>query len=202
MAASDSPERDRRAERGEATRAAVLRAARDLFAKRGYAAVGTNEIVERAGITRGAMYHHFPTKKDIFRAVYEETEKQLVEDFARRMSAIDDPWEVLVTGMRGFLDVSMDPELAQIGLIDGPSVLGWAEWREIGKRYALGVVTLGLRNAMDAGVLRRADVTQLAHLMIGSLGEAAMVLANAEDPEATRKDAEAALMVMLEGLRA
>ncbi len=180
----------------------MVRAARELFASRGYASVGTNEIVERAGVTRGAMYHHFPTKKDIFRAVYEETEKQLVEEFAARMSAIDDPWEALVTGVRGFLDISMDPELAQIGLIDGPSVLGWAEWREIGKRYALGLVTFGLQGAMDAGVLRQADVTQLAHLMIGSLGEAAMVLANAENPEATRRDVERTVMVMLEGLRA
>lgn len=198
----ESTEKDRRAERGEATRAAIVGAARELFAERGYADVGTNEVVERAGVTRGAMYHHFPTKKDLFRAVYEETEKQLVAAFAARLSTIDDPWEALVTGMRGFLDVCTDPELAQIGLIDGPSVLGWAEWREIGNRYALGVTTLALQNAMDAGVLRRADVKQLAHLMIGSLGEAAMVLVNAENPEATREDVEPTLMVLLEGLRA
>jgi AcrR family transcriptional regulator len=197
-----SSERDRRAERGEATRAAVVRAARELFSKRGYAAVGTNEIVSRARVTRGAMYHHFPTKKDIFRAVYEETEKELLEEFGRRLAKIDDPWEAVVAGMRHFLDACTDPQLAQIGLIDGPSVLGWAEWREIGQRYLLGVTTFALQNAMDAGVLRRADVKQLAHLMIGSLGEAAMVLANAEDPAATRTDVEATLMVMLEGLRA
>jgi AcrR family transcriptional regulator len=202
MAEHSSTERDGRAERGEATRATVIAAARELFAERGYAAVGTNEVVERAGVTRGAMYHHFPGKKDLFRAVYEEAERQLVEDFATRLGDIDDPWDALVTGMRGFLDLCTEPELMQIGLIDAPSVLGWKEWRDIGTRYAMGVTTLALQSAMDAGVLRKADVKQLAHLIIGSLGEAAMVLANAEDPEAERRDVEAALMVLLEGLRA
>ena len=148
------------------------------------------------------MYHHFPNKKDLFRAVYEETEEELVSEFGARLAEIDDPWEALVTGMRGFLDLCTDPELMQIGLIDAPSVLGWKEWREIGTRYAMGVTTFALQGAMDAGVLRRADVKQLAHLIIGSLGEAAMVLANAEDPEATREDVEATLMILLEGLRA
>ena len=202
MGPSGSSEGDGRAERGEATRAAIVRAARELFSKHGFADVGTNEIVQRAGVTRGAMYHHFPTKKDIFRAVYEDTEKELVEQFAARLAAIEDPWDALVTGMRGFLDICTDPELARIGLIDGPAVLGWAEWREIGQRYVRGLVTRGLQNAMNAGVIRRADVTQLGYLMTGSLGEAGMVLAHAEDPEATRKDVEATLMVMLDGLRA
>lgn len=201
MAASPS-DRDRRAERGEATRAAILGAARELFSTRGYGQVGTNEVVERAGVTRGAMYHHFKEKKDLFRAVYEDVERELVETTAARMEGVEDPWELLVTGSRAFFDACTDPTLRQIGLVDGPAVLGWQEWREIGNRYVFGLVTFGLQNAMDAGVLRRADVKQLAHLFIGALGEAAMVLANADDPEAERADVEGTLLVLMEGLRA
>ena len=120
----DPGERDGRAERGEATRAALVRAGRELFAERGYAAVGTNELVDRAGVTRGAMYHHFPGKKDLFRAVYEHTEQEVVDMTAARMQATDDPWEFLVAGMRSFFDACTDPELRQIGLVDGPAVLG------------------------------------------------------------------------------
>src|SRR5919108_2672223 len=130
---------DRRAERGEATRAALVRAARELFAERGYAAVGTNEVVKRAGVTRGALHHHFPHKKDLFRAVYEQTEAELVEATVAQLSAIEDPIEMLTAGVRSYLDACADPGLRQIGLIDGPAVLGWQEWREIGARHALGL---------------------------------------------------------------
>lgn len=192
---------DRRAERGEATRAALVRAARELFSERGYAAVGTNEVVERAGVTRGAMYHHFREKKDLMRAVYEQTEQELVAATVERMQGVDDPWERLLTGVRAFFDFCDDPALRQIGLVDAPAVLGWQEWREVGRRYVFGAVTFVLQDAMDKGVLRRADVTNLAHLFIAALGEAALMLGDADDPEKARADVEATLLTMLEGMR-
>jgi AcrR family transcriptional regulator len=192
---------DRRAERGEATRAALVRAARELFSERGYTAVGTNEVVQRAGVTRGAMYHHFPDKRELFRAAYEETEKELVEELAARVATIEDPWEALVAGMRAFFDLASDPMLMRMGLIDGPSVLGWEAWREVGNRYGLGVTSAALQRAMDAGTLRAADVDGLAHLLLAALGEAGMMLANSDDPHADRERVEKALMAMLEGLR-
>ena len=195
-------ERDGRAERGEATRAALIEAARELFSERGYAAVGTAELVRHAGVTRGAMYHHFPDKRELFRAVYEQTEKELVEGLAARIATIEDPWEALVAGMRSFFDISSDPKLMRLGLIDGPAVLGWEAWREIGNRYGLGVTTAALQRAMDAGVLRPADVTILGHMLLAALGEAAMLLASAEDPRAERKRVEGTILTMLEGLRA
>jgi AcrR family transcriptional regulator len=195
------PSRDRRAERGEATRAQIVRAARELFTERGYAAVATNEVVEHAGVTRGAMYHHFKEKRDLFRAVYEEVEREQVEAAAKRIQGVEDPWEMLLAGMRAFFDACTDPKLMRIGLVDGPAVLGWREWREIGTQYAFGLVTFALRNAMEAGVLREADVEQLAHLLVGALGEAAMVLANSPDPASARADLEATVIVLLEGLR-
>lgn len=194
--------RDRRAERGEATRAALVRAARELFTERGYASVGTNEVVQRAGVTRGAMYHHFPDKRELFRAAYEATESELVEGLAARLETIDDPWEALVTGVRSFFDLASDPKLMRMGLIEGPAVLGWEAWREIGNRYGVGVATAGLQRAMDAGVLRETDVNGLAHMLLAAVGEAGMMLANAGDPAAERERVEATLMTMLEGLRA
>lgn len=194
--------RDRRAERGEATRAKLVRAARELFAKRGYAQVGTSEVVRRAGVTRGALQHHFPRKKDLFRAVYEQAEQDIVDAIVAELSAKDDPLELLTGGIRLYLDACTDPGLRQIGLVDGPAVLGWEEWREIGARSALGLVSLSLQTGIDAGVLRRADVESLAHLILGALGEAGMLVANADNPRAAREQVEGSLLALLEGLRA
>jgi AcrR family transcriptional regulator len=190
-----------RGERAEATRAALLRAARELFAERGYAAVGTEQVVERAGVTRGALYHHFRDKQDLFRAVHVEMERELMQSIGERMGQVDDPWELLVTGLRAFLDACTDPALMQITLLDAPAVLGWGEWREIDARYGLGLVSAGLENAMAAGLFPRRDVRPLAHLLLGALGEAAMLIANARDPVAARKEVEGPLLTLLEGLR-
>jgi AcrR family transcriptional regulator len=194
----------RREEQSEATRAALLDAARELFAKRGYAAVGTEEIVRRARVTRGALYHHFADKKDLFRGVHEQMEAGLTEAIAAQLAAADasDPLAALATGVRSFLDACTDPALARIVLLEAPSVLGWAEWREIDERYGLGLVMGGLQAAMDAGALREQPVKPLAHLVLGALGEAAMVIANAEDPQAARAEVEPPLLALLEGLRA
>jgi AcrR family transcriptional regulator len=177
-------------------------AARELFAERGYGAVGTEEIVERAGVTRGALYHHFADKKDLFRAVYDQAEREVVDSISARTAGIEDPLELLVSGVQSFLDVCMEPTLTRIGVLDAPVVLGWAEWREVGARHALGLVSLSLQLGMDAGVLRRAEVRPLAHLVLGALGEAAMLIANAEDPRTARADVEPALLDLLAGLRA
>jgi AcrR family transcriptional regulator len=186
---------------GAATRAELMRVARALFAERGYAGVGTEEIVARADVTRGALYHHFADKKDLFRAVHEELEQELVANVGEQIAGIEDPWELAVTGVRAFLDAAEDDALRQIALIDAPAVLGWEEWREIDARYGLGLVTFGLRNGMDAGVFRERDVTPLAHLLIGAMTEAALMVANASDPDAVRREVEPALLALLEGLR-
>jgi AcrR family transcriptional regulator len=187
---------------GAATRAELMHVARALFAERGYAGVGTEEIVARSNVTRGALYHHFADKKALFRAVHEQLEQELVAQVGEQIAGIEDPWELAVTGVRAFLDAcENDHALRQIALIDAPAVLGWEEWREIDARYGLGLVTFGLRNGMDAGVFRERDVTPLAHLLIGAMTEAALMVANAADPDAARREAEPALLALLEGLR-
>jgi AcrR family transcriptional regulator len=178
-----------------------MRAARELFTEKGYAGVGTEEIVARAGVTRGALYHHFEDKRDLFRAVHEELEEDLIASIGEQISGIEDPWDLIVTGVRAFLDACVDPALMRISLNDAPSVLGWTEWREIDARYGLGLVTFGLQNAMDRGIFVRRDVRPLAHLLIGAMTEAAMVIANAEDHAAARREVEPPLLALLEGLR-
>lgn len=187
--------------RGDSTRAALVGAARELFAERGYAVVGTEEIVGRAGVTRGALYHHFADKRDLFRAVYEQVEAELVASIGERMNGIEDPWELFVTGLRAFLDACTDRALIRIALLDAPVVLGWDEWREIDARYGLGLVTFALENGVERGLFVRREVRPLAHLLIGAMAEAAMLIANATDHEAARREVEPSLLALLAGLR-
>src|SRR5215210_3047371 len=109
-AAADAPRRTQ-AERSEATRAALIATARRLFAARGYAAVGTEELVRAAGVTRGALYHHFDGKADLFRAVFEQLEGEIAERLAADALARPDPWEAMLAGLEMFLDVCLEPEV-------------------------------------------------------------------------------------------
>jgi AcrR family transcriptional regulator len=190
-----------KAAQSEATRAALVRAGRRLFAQRGYAAVGTEEIVKRAGVTRGALYHHFSGKDDLFRAVCEEVERELTEKIATRALGGSDPLEALRLGAEMFLDAARDPEVQQISLLDAPAVLGWEAWREMGERYGLGLIQAALQAAMDAGAIAQQPVRPLAHVMLGALDEAAMYLARAQDQETARAEVGVTVARMLEGLR-
>ncbi|MEJ7705298.1 MAG: helix-turn-helix domain-containing protein [Geodermatophilaceae bacterium] len=190
--------RDAQAER---TRRDLLRVARELFVERGYARVGTEEIVARAGLTRGALYHHFPDKQALFTAVHEQLEQELVAGIAATISEVADPVERLEAGIRSFLDACTDRQWTRITLLDAPTVLGWATWREIDQRYGLGLVSAALAQAMDSGALIRQPVRPLAHIMIGALGEAALLIANAEDPDVARAEVEPILMLLVRSLR-
>jgi len=194
--------RDRRVVRGEATRAAIISAARVLFAERGYAAVGTTDVVKHAGATRGAMYHHFREKKDIFRAVFEQVQQESKAAITASMAAASNPWEAFVEGIRTFLDRCLDPGMAQISLVEAPAVLGWQEWHERTDRDSLGIIETGLRKGIKTGLVRGADAQLLARLLFGALAEAGLLLAHAQDPSATRVRVERALLLLLEGLRA
>jgi AcrR family transcriptional regulator len=191
-----------RPDRGEATRDALLAAARTLFAEHGYAGVGTEEVVRRAGVTRGALYHYFRDKQDLFRAVFEQTEAEIMQTIIARVEGLTDPMEELAVGVSAFLDACGDPTLMRIGLRDAPGVLGWEEWREIGNRHGLGLVTGALGWAMDEGQIARADVRTLGHLLLAALAEASLLIASADDPGAAREEVERTLMMLLDGLRA
>jgi AcrR family transcriptional regulator len=191
-----------RDERADETRRELLRVARELFAERGYAGVGTEEIVARAGLTRGALYHHFQGKRDLFRAVHEQLEEELVAEIAAGLAGVTDPDVLLEVGVRAFLDSCTDRRRVRVTLIDAPTVLGWSEWREIDERHGLGLVSAALSNAMDVGAVARQEVGPLAHLVIGALGEAALLIANADDPAGMRGRVEPAMLALVRGLRA
>jgi AcrR family transcriptional regulator len=191
----------RREAEAQATRDALIRAALKLFTKHGYAGVGTEEIVARAKVTRGALYHHFSDKRDLFRAVFERVEGELMARIGTRMEASDDPWELMLAGMRSFLDACEEPAVKQIALTDAPSVLGWQEWREIDNRHGLGLTRAALQGAVDAGVVRPIAVEPMAHLFVAALSEAAFVIAYSDHPRRARAEVEQALVQLIEGLR-
>ena len=189
-------------ERSEATRAALIRAGRELFGERGYANVGTEEIVARAGVTRGALYHQFADKRDLFRAVLEALEDEVIARLGQEVVAkASSAAEALRATMSAWLDVCEEPEVQQIMLLDAPGVLGWEEWREIGHRHALGEAMGLLEAAMEAGDLARQPVRPLAHVVIGALDEAALYVARAEDRAGARAEMAAVLERLITGLR-
>lgn len=201
--AGSDPVRSRtKAGQREATTAALISAARQLFAERGYAAVGTEEIVQRAGVTRGALYHHFRGgKEDLFRAVLIQISAETVKGIAQVATARDDPWESLVAGCEAFLDACASPEVQRIVLIDAPSVLGWDVRRAIDHDYGLGLLEAALQRAMDAGQLHAGSAISLAHVLAGALDEAAMVVARSDDPLDARREMGETLRRLLDGLR-
>jgi AcrR family transcriptional regulator len=191
-----------KAEQSEATRAALVATARELFGTRGYAEVGTEEIVRATGVTRGALYHHFASKLELFRAVYEDVERQLVEQIATSaMAAASDPLEALHAGAQAFLDASEDPAVLRIALLDAPSLLGWEQWRAIGLQYGLGLVEMTVQAAMQADLIVSQPVRPLAHLLLGALDEGAMLVARAEDRAKAREEVGDSVAHILDALR-
>src|SRR5215510_754266 len=180
--------------RSEATRRRLVTAARALFGARGYAGVGTEEIVRAAGVTRGALYHQFRDKADLFAAVAEQVEAEIAERIATAAAgAAADPVGALQSGARLFLDACAEPEVERIILLDAPAVLGWEAWRDLAGRYGLGLVQAVLQAAIEAGAIIPQPVVPLAHVLIGALNECALYVARAEDPDVAREECTAIL---------
>lgn len=178
--------------RSETTRRQLVSAARTLFGARGYTDVGTEEIVRAAGVTRGALYHQFRDKADLFAAVAEDVEAEIADRIAAGAAqAAADPVGVLRAGARLFLDACADPEVERIILLDAPAVLGWQAWRDLAGRYGFGLVQLALQSAIDAGAIVALPVDPLAHVLIGALDECALYVSGAEDPAAARQECTA-----------
>ncbi len=198
----EAGERRTQAERSEATRGALVAAARPLFAERGYAGVGTEEIVRAAGVTRGALYHHFAGKRELFEAVYEAVEVELAQRIAAGalQANASSPLEAMKAGTEMFLEASTEPETQRIVLLDGPAVLGWDRWREIAAAHGLGLIEATLAAAIEAGAINPQPVKPLAHVLMGALDEAAMLVARADDPEAMKAEVAGTLGAVLDGL--
>jgi AcrR family transcriptional regulator len=184
-----TPRRTQR-ERTAQTRAALIAAARRLFGAEGFADVGAERIARDAGMTRGALYHQFTDKADLFAAVLEAVEIDLTTRLidAVAASATDDPLAALVAGADAWLDASAEPEVRQIALLDGPAVLGYQRWRDVGMRYGLGLVSSLLTELMHAGAIPAQPIEPLAHVLIGALDEAALYVALSDDPARARNE--------------
>src|SRR6516164_4313629 len=141
------------AERAADTRDALIAAARPLFASPGFAGVSMEAIVRAAGVTRGALYHHFADKTELFAAVFEQVEDEVAVRMGEAITASNqtDPIEVMRLGAGFWLDACSDPEVQRIVLVDAPAVLGWTRWTEIGNRYNIGMVRALLTEAIETG---------------------------------------------------
>ena len=192
----------RQAARSEGTRTKLIEAGIELFSERGYAGVGTEELVDRAKVTRGALYHHFGDKRDLFRAVHETLEQRMVAEIGAALEASprEDPLEALEVAAGTLLEIALDSKIARVTLIDAPSVLGWEEWREIDARYGLGLTEAVLGAAIESGRIPRQPVTPLAHLLLAAVGEAAIMVATADNPKEARSEVEPAIRALLYGL--
>lgn len=189
------------AERSASTRAALVAAARPLFAQHGFAAVGTEAIVRAAGVTRGALYHQFEDKTELFAAVFEAVEQEVMARIGTLLAEAADPANLLENGADAWLEACADPEVQRIVLVEAPAVLGWERWRELGLRYGVGLVEAALAAAIEEGRIAPQPVRPLAHVLMGALDEAALYVARADDPVAAREQMRGVLRTVVAGLQ-
>jgi AcrR family transcriptional regulator len=194
----DQPTPDGRVERGRLTRERIVAAGRELFGERGYDATSIDVVLARAGVARGALYHHFATKKDLFDAVLDAVSAEIagtVADAAR--AAGNDPFASLRAGCDAWLRMALDPSVQRITLIDAPAVVGWTRWRQLDEHYTLGGVRRSLRRIARQGRLGTGDVDLLAHMILAAVNEAALFIARADDAEAALVTGRASVDTLL-----
>ncbi|HWD01566.1 MAG TPA: helix-turn-helix domain-containing protein [Amycolatopsis sp.] len=187
-------------ERSDSTRAALVSAARVLFAARGYHDVPAEEITRTAGVTRGALYHHFGDKQGLFRAVVEEVEVELTAEVSAAMNSVADPLTGMTTALGVFLDACLRPEVQRISLTDAPAVLGWDTWRELEAEHGLGLLVTTLSRAHADGLIVDVPVRTLAQLVLSTVMEAARMIAAADDSATVRAETQTVLAGWLRGL--
>lgn len=186
------PERPTKASQREATIDNLIGVARQLFSQRGYAQTSTEDIVRAANVTRGALYHHFKNKEDLFRAVLERVQIEIAERIESAANLSSDPKTQLRLGCRAFLQVSLEPDVQRIALIDAPAVVGWKVWRELDAENAVQSLKSSLR---ELGVV---PLEATAHLLSGAMNEAVLWIAGSNDPTRALEEADVVLQRLLE----
>jgi AcrR family transcriptional regulator len=198
--AATTPRRTQQ-ERSETTTSELLAAARELFATRGYTATSLSDITAASAVTKGALYHHFTSKRDVFEAVCLREQQRLTELQTAAFRSKKDPWDGLVAGCTAYLSAASDPAVQQILLLDAPVVLGWEGLREIeGEIFEMTVA--GVKQAMAAKRIARRAPEPLVELLFGALGAAAIVIARSDDGAATQRAMTRELRRLLDGLAA
>ena len=190
------------ADRSAATREALVAAARRLFAAQGFAEVPTDAIAAEAGVTRGALYHQFADKMALFEAALDAVEADVAARLAHEVAAVgqSDPVEAMRHAVRVWLGMCTEPEVQRIALVDGPSVLGWARWREICQRHVFGLVEAVVTQGIELGRIRARSARPIAHVLMGASDEAALYVAEAADPAQARAEMTAVLEQLIEGV--
>jgi AcrR family transcriptional regulator len=188
---------NRNVERGTETRREILSAATRLFAERGFAEVSIEAVLAACGISRGALYHHFASKEALFEAAFEALEVDVTSKVLARAGAATEPAQAVWAGCEAFLDLTQDPAVRQIMLIDAPSVLGWDKWREIDARHAFGLLKAALEPAAAPAGLKADVVDAFAHMLLASLSEIALMIAEADDAVGALAKGKAALRELL-----
>jgi AcrR family transcriptional regulator len=192
---------DTKAAQALATRRKLEGVAWKLFAERGFAEVSAEEIVARADVTRGALYHHYNGKEGLFEVIVDSLMQEVHAKLEKGAAGASDPLQAIERGICVFLKVCTEPHTQRVLLMDAPAVLGWTKWREMDAKYGFGLLKRGLAAAMQAGLIRRQDVDTLTHILLGGLTETALAVARSPNQAKARIEAQQALIAMLGGWR-
>lgn len=184
----------------ENTRQTLLETGARLFAERDYADLSAEELVRAAGLTRGALYHHFDGKKGLFEAVVEDLEQQATQRIRAAIDSSADPVEGVDRAMEAFLDICTEPTYRHILLLQGPIALGWQRWREIDQRHFNGLLVEVARHLLDAGHIQPFPPELLASAFYGTLTEMSLTIAESDDPTLSRAQAAELARAMLGAL--
>lgn len=191
--------------KGQATRQHLIIVAMRLFARTGFAATSIEAVMATTGTSRGALYHHFDSKTALFEAVLERVEADIAHSVVAASRGIADPVEALRAGCNAWFDLAREPSVRQIVLVDAPSVVGWAKWREIDARYGFGLMKAALKNAAKAGRLGSQPaspelIEMLAHMLLASVLEIALIIARSDDPVAAKQEGRIAFETLIDRL--
>ena len=193
--------RTRRAEYSESTRQALVDSAVDLFTKRGYAGTSLDEVVKRARVTKGALYHHFSGKQALFEAAFAQVETRSIESLTAVLSGDGDAWDTATAGLRAYVRKCLEPEYQRIIVHEAPVVMGWERWREAEEHFSFGLLRTAVQLLVDAGEIEEMPVEITARLLFGALSAGASTIASSSDPKRTGREVERAILRVLEGLR-
>ncbi len=189
------------ADRRAATQAAILKAARKLFGDAGFRETTMDDIAAAARVAKGAVYHHFKTKEEVFEAVFDAVSHDLVAEIDKVSRAEKDVLAGMATGTQHYLAACAKGATGQIILRDGPAVLGWERWREIDAKHFGGKIPRALQAAMERGLIARQPVEPLARLLLGAMTEAAVACAGSGDIKKAGTDYSRAFRSLLEAMR-
>jgi AcrR family transcriptional regulator len=193
--------KSRREEYAETTRAAIVQAAVEQFAAEGFARSTMDKVAQAARVTKGAVYHHFTDKAELFEAVFVVMEERLLARVTAGVSGIDDPFELMATGVDLFLAECCQADFRRIAIQEAPAALGWARWKEIEEQYFLGLVTGALEALAQAGLIALPTGDLTARMLLAAMSEAGLAVAASPRPDAERRRAAALVMRFVSGLR-